>query len=42
MEDGVCTKKYPRPFCESTVDSNESYPVYRRRNDGRHHEVKLR
>ena len=31
--DKICTKKYPKKFVEITVDSNEGYPLYRRRND---------
>jgi hypothetical protein len=42
MVDGECSKKYPRAFSETTVDSNDSYPVYRRRDDGRYHEVTTR
>ncbi len=41
MEDGKCTKNYPRPFSETTVDSSGSYPVYRRRDDGRSHNITL-
>jgi hypothetical protein len=31
MEEGVCSKGYPKPFQEETIDSNGSYPLYRRR-----------
>ena len=37
MRDGKCTKGYPREFSEHTLDTGKSYPVYRRRNDGRRH-----
>jgi hypothetical protein len=37
MEDGHCSKGYPKSFVEETVDGNGSYPVYRRREDGRTH-----
>lgn len=37
MRDGKCTKGYPREFSEHMLDTGKSYPVYRRRNDGRHH-----
>eukprot|EP00775_Hariotina_reticulata_P000896 gene896-1219_t len=37
MRDGACTKGYPRDFSEHTLDTGKSYPVYRRRNDGRRH-----
>ena len=30
-----CKNRYPRAFCESTSQGKDSYPVYRRRNDGR-------
>ena len=32
---GVCSKSYPKEFCEQTKTHAEGYPVYRRRNDGR-------
>ncbi|XP_053667906.1 uncharacterized protein LOC128718291 [Anopheles marshallii] len=35
MKDGVCTKRYPKSFCEQTRASENGYPEYRRRNDGR-------
>ena len=35
MENGVCTKGFPKPFCEDTVLPPDSYPHYRRRDDGR-------
>jgi hypothetical protein len=33
--DGKCTKKYPKPFVDETSFGDESYPVYRRLDDGR-------
>jgi hypothetical protein len=30
-----CKNYYPRPFCDSTSQGKDSYPVYRRRDDGR-------
>jgi hypothetical protein len=36
MRDGKCSKGYPREFSEHTVDTGKSYPVYRRRRNGRH------
>lgn len=35
MEDGICTKNYPRDFCNETIISNDGYPLYRRRDQGR-------
>ncbi len=35
MKNGECSKKYPRPFQEETMDSRNGYPVYRRRENGR-------
>lgn len=32
--DGICTKKYPRPFNESTSENENGYPVYRRSDNG--------
>jgi hypothetical protein len=34
MVNGKCSKGYPKNFCESTVIGNDSYPTYRRRNNG--------
>jgi hypothetical protein len=36
MENNKCTKHFPKAFsCETTIDE-EGFPIYRRRNDGRH------
>jgi len=35
MKDGKCSKRYPRTFSETTVMDENSYPVYRRRDNGR-------
>lgn len=35
MVDGFCSKHYPKQFQEETVAGNDSYPIYRRRNNGR-------
>ena len=35
MEDGKCTKRYPRAFADQTSTDSEGCPVYRRRDDGR-------
>ncbi|CAN0602662.1 unnamed protein product, partial [Ectocarpus sp. 12 AP-2014] len=35
MQNGVCTKKFPKPFRNDTAMDGDSYPLYRRRNDGR-------
>jgi hypothetical protein len=32
---GSCKNRYPRPFCESTSQGKDSYPIYQRHNDGR-------
>ncbi|XP_058219552.1 uncharacterized protein LOC131330073 [Rhododendron vialii] len=34
MENGKCTKKYPKAFSETTTLDQDGYPIYRRRNDG--------
>lgn len=39
MVDGKCSKNFPKPFRETTSISEDSYAVYRRRNDGRTHTV---
>ncbi|KAI8536933.1 hypothetical protein RHMOL_Rhmol10G0295100 [Rhododendron molle] len=35
MENGKCTKKYPKAFSETTTMDQDGYPIYRRRSDGR-------
>lgn len=35
MQDGLCKNKYPRPFNSTTLQGKDSYPVYRRRDNGR-------
>jgi hypothetical protein len=40
MVKGQCRFPFPREFCEATRQGNDSYPTYRRRDDG--HRVKLR
>jgi hypothetical protein len=37
MKDGKCSKGFPKPFRDVTTLSENSYAVYRRRNDGRVH-----
>ncbi len=35
MEQGRCSKGYPRLFCDRTDNTTGSYPIYARPNDGR-------
>ena len=35
MEDGKCTKRFPRAFADQTSTDADGYPVYRRRDDRR-------
>ncbi|KAI8561187.1 hypothetical protein RHMOL_Rhmol04G0318500 [Rhododendron molle] len=35
MENGICTKRYPRDFTEETTMDQDGYPVYHRRNTGK-------
>lgn len=35
MEDGRCTKKYPKTFVQSTSMTSDGYSLYRRRQDGK-------
>jgi hypothetical protein len=35
-----CKNRYPRPFCDVTVQGKDSYPVYRRREDGQKEKVR--
>jgi hypothetical protein len=34
MQDGKCSKSYPKPYSEITISDSNEYPVYRRRDDG--------
>uniref|UniRef100_A0A8R7RA28 Helitron helicase-like domain-containing protein n=2 Tax=Triticum urartu TaxID=4572 RepID=A0A8R7RA28_TRIUA len=40
MQDNECKCRYPRPFNENTIQGKDSYPVYRRRDDGRRAKVR--
>jgi ATP-dependent DNA helicase PIF1 len=40
MKDGKCTKRYPRAFVETSTIGRNTYPLYRRRNNGRTMKVK--
>ncbi|XP_021835604.1 uncharacterized protein [Spinacia oleracea] len=33
MENGVCKRKFPKSFSASTIQGDNSYPIYRRRGD---------
>lgn len=35
MSDGICVKKFPKPFVDITSRDSSGYPIYRRRNNGR-------
>lgn len=35
MQNGTCTKHFPKRFVDSTTIDDDGYPVYQRRNDGR-------
>lgn len=35
MENGKCTKKYPKSFNNQTIENRDGYPLYRRREDRR-------
>ena len=35
MKDGKCSKGFPKSFCSETQVTENGYPVYRRRDDGR-------
>uniref|UniRef100_A0A8I6WRR5 ATP-dependent DNA helicase n=1 Tax=Hordeum vulgare subsp. vulgare TaxID=112509 RepID=A0A8I6WRR5_HORVV len=40
MQDLKCKSQYPRPFNQNTLQGKDSYPVYRRRDDGRQAKVR--
>ncbi|XP_028060509.1 uncharacterized protein LOC114264102 [Camellia sinensis] len=40
MENGKCTKRYPRAFAETITMNQDGYPIYRRRNNGQAHIVR--
>jgi hypothetical protein len=35
MDNGKCTKEFPKSFIPETVNNVDGYPIYRRRDDGR-------
>ncbi|ONM33246.1 hypothetical protein ZEAMMB73_Zm00001d041563 [Zea mays] len=35
-----CKNQYPRPYSEATLQGKDSYPIYRRRDDGRKEKVR--
>ncbi|XP_010436551.1 PREDICTED: uncharacterized protein LOC104720328 [Camelina sativa] len=35
MNNGKCTKFFPKPYMDNTIVDDAGYPLYRRRNDGR-------
>ena len=35
MENGCCSKNYPKNFTPATIPENDGYPLYRRRDNGR-------
>jgi len=35
MQNGKCSKKYPRNFCEQSKMDRDGYPIYKRPNNGR-------
>ncbi|XP_031332288.1 uncharacterized protein LOC116164849 isoform X2 [Photinus pyralis] len=35
LQEGKCSKKYPKDFSENTREAINGYPIYRRRNNGR-------
>jgi hypothetical protein len=41
MVDGVCSKNFPKPFCEATIENDDGYPQYMRRDNGQTHKVKI-
>src|SRR5947199_8708327 len=40
IKNGRCSKKYPKQFAQETIWSEDGYPIYRRRNNGRTVEVR--
>ena len=34
MKDNRCSRQYPKPFRDNTIDDNDGYPEYRRRDTG--------
>ena len=39
MKDGKCSKRYPRNFQENTIENEDGYPIYKRRNNNQTIEV---
>ena len=34
MQDGKCSKQYPKEFCEQTIQLADGYPMYKRPDNG--------
>ncbi len=41
MVDGVCSKNFPKDFCEETQENKDGYPEYRRRENGHSFKVTI-
>src|SRR5882757_7221647 len=35
MVNEICKKRFPKDYCNQTMESRDGYPNYKRRNDGR-------
>jgi Helitron helicase-like domain at N-terminus len=38
-QDGKCSKNFPKPFCDQTTISEDSYAAYQRKDDGIKHDI---
>jgi hypothetical protein len=34
MKNGKCSKGFPKSWCDATIDNEDGYPTYRRRDHG--------
>jgi PIF1-like helicase/Helitron helicase-like domain at N-terminus/Helicase len=42
IENGKCTKKFPKDFSEVTKSNENGYPIYQRRKDGKTFSIKMK
>ena len=42
MDDKICSKHFPKNFCEATNENDDGYPEYMRRDNGRTVQIKIK
>ena len=42
LEDGICTKRFPKEFAKATEQNVDGYPIYERKNNGKSFVAKMK